>query len=309
MAISDKDALRRFDLLGAPFDGAATLGFPGSRYAPARIREALSWMTMRNENGYVYSLDTGGLLPAGPELITDVGDVAVVPHDLEATLTATTAAVAEIVANKRVPILLGGDDSLLYAGVKGLHDATSGSVGIIHFDAHLDLMDESVRQGRLSHSSGMRRSLELPRVRKENVIQVGLRHFNYPSSLAFIEQGGPAQITAVEFDRIGTEEAVTRMLAQVSGADHVYFNFDIDSIDPAHAPGAGAHEPGGLTSRQAIDAIKLLAPHVDAFAVTEVNPLKDLHDMTSNLAAYLCYYLAVFGAPKRADAGLARGSQ
>lgn len=303
MAPSTSSATRRFELIGAPFDGGATLGWPGSRYAPTRIRESLSWMTMRSEQGNVYSLDTGGLMPADGDLIVDRGDVAVIPHDLEATLAATTDAVATTVRASRTPILLGGDDCLFYAGVKGLHDAVDGTVGIVHFDAHLDLMDESVRQGRYSHSSGMRRSLELPRVRKEHTIQVGLRHFNYPSSLAFIEQGGPEQVTALEFDRIGVEAAMARVLDRVAGADYVYFNFDIDTIDPAYAPGAGAHEPGGITSREAIETIKLLAPHVDAFSVMEVNPLKDLHDMTSNLAAYLCYYFAVFGSSRAGASG------
>lgn len=298
MTLSPSPAPRQFELIGAPFDGGATLGWPGSRYAPARIRESLSWMTMRSEQGQVYSLDTGGLMHAAPDLIVDGGDAAVVPHDLDATLSATTESVAKSLRASRTPILLGGDDSLFYAGVKGLHDSVEGTIGVIHFDAHLDLMDASAKQGRFSHSSGMRRSLELPRVRKEHTIQVGLRHFNYPSSLDFIEQGGPEQITALEFDRIGVEAAVARVLERVSGADYVYFNFDIDAIDPAHAPGAGAHEPGGMTSREALESIKLLAPHIDAFSVMEVNPLKDLHDMTSNLAAYLCYYLAVFGSSR-----------
>lgn len=291
-------AIRQFDLIGAPYDGAATLGWPGARYAPAKIREALGWMTMRNEDGMIYSLDTGGLMAAGPDLLIDRGDVDVTPHDLMATLDVTAQAVADSVRAGRVPVLLGGDDCLLYAGVKGLHDAVEGSVAVIHFDAHLDLMDHNVRQGSYSQSSGMRRSLELDRVNPEHTIQLGLRHFNFPASLAFINEAGPAQITALEFDRIGIEAAVERILDRVSGADHVYFSFDIDVVDPAYAPGAGAHEPGGITSRQAIELVKALAPHCDGFGVTEVNPLKDLHDMTANLAAYLCYYFAVFGAGK-----------
>lgn len=292
------EGTRRFDLIGAPYDGAATLGWPGSRYAPAKIREALSWMTMRNENGMIYSLETGELMPAGPDLLADVGDVEVVPHDLMATLAVTSEAVASSVRSGRVPILLGGDDCLLYAGVKGLHDAVDGDVAVVHFDAHLDLLDHNVRQGSFSQSSGMRRSLELERVDSKHTIQLGLRHFNFPSSLAFIKSGGPAQITALEFDEIGVERAVERILERVSGADHVFFSFDVDAVDPAAAPGVGAHEPGGITSRDAIELVKRLAPHCDGFAVTEVNPLKDLHDMTSNLAAYLCYYFAVFGTEK-----------
>ncbi|HRN28491.1 MAG TPA: agmatinase family protein [Terrimesophilobacter sp.] len=287
--------MREFEIIGAPFDGAATLGWPGARYAPDRIRESLSWMLMRPENGSVYSLDTGGLIPASTELLTDGGDSPIIPHDVSASLGAISASVTEVVGRGRVPIVLGGDDSILYAAVRGLHDGTNGSVAVIHFDAHLDLQSENERQGRLSQSSGMRRSLELERVSGSHCIQVGLRHFNFPSSLSFIEEAGPAQITARDFIARGWENSVDIILERIKGADNVFFSFDIDAIDPAYAPGAGAHEPGGITSRDAIESVKALAPHCDGFAITEVNPLKDHHDMTSNLAAYLAYYFAVFG--------------
>jgi formiminoglutamase/agmatinase len=253
-------------------------------------------MTMRTEGGKVYSLDTGSLLDAGTDLIIDGGDAAIVPHDLTQTLDAVSSAVSDVVKRGRIPILLGGDDCFLFAGARGIHDAVDGTVGIVHFDAHLDLMDESERQGRFSHSSGMRRSLELERTSRDHTIQVGLRHFNYPSSLQFIEQDGPMQITALDFIENGWRSAVDRIIERISGVDHVFFSFDIDAIDPAYAPGAGAHEPGGITSRDAIEVVKALAPYCHGFAVTEVNPLKDHHDLTSNLAAYLCYYFAVFGS-------------
>ena len=70
----------------------------------------------------------------------------------------------------------------------------------------------------------------------------------------------------------------------------------VDTVDPAHAPGAGAHEPGGLTAAQAIESVRLLAPSCDAFAVTEVNPMKDLGDMTSTLAAYLVFHFVIAAA-------------
>ncbi|HEY8340253.1 MAG TPA: arginase family protein [Egibacteraceae bacterium] len=287
---------RRFDLWGVPFDGAATLGWPGSRYAPAEVRKALAWMKMRTEDGRVYSLDTGAVLDIGDDLLTDRGDAAVIASDLTASLDACSAAVADSVRAGRVPIVVGGDDSLLFACVRGFHDAVEGSVGVVHFDAHLDLMDSNVQQGRYSQSSGMRRSLELERVRAEHCIQVGLRHFNFPSSAEVVRAHDLAQITAVEYQRLGTEGAVARIRERIAGADHVFFSFDIDAVDPAHAPGAGAHEPGGLTSREALDCVRALAPHCGGFAITEVNPLKDVGGMTATLAAYLVYSFAVYGS-------------
>jgi agmatinase len=265
-------------LWGAPFDGGATLGWPGARYAPPRIRESLEWMWMRVQDGRIYDVDGERFIDVPEELVVDRGDVAVVPHDLIATIDACSNAVASSVRAGRVPIVIGGEDSLFYPVVRGLHDAVEGSVAVIHFDAHFDLMDESPRQGRFSHSSGMRRSLELDRVDPAASIQVGVRHFNYPQSREF------------------AVAVAAHILERVRAADHVVWSFDIDTIDPAHAPGAGAHEPGGLTTAQAIESVRLLAPRSDAFAVTEVNPMMDLGDMTSTLAAYLVFHFVIAAA-------------
>lgn len=288
--------MRRCDLWGVPFDGGATLGWPGSRYGPERVRRALGWITMRVQDGRVFDVDAGRLREVGPDLLVDRGDVEVVPHDLMATLEATSRAVGETVAAGRVPLVVGGDDSLLFAVVRGVHDATSGTVGVVHFDAHFDLMDENPRQGRYSHSSGMRRALELPRVRADASIQVGVRHYNFPASRAFAEEVGLEQLPAREVQRIGIEAVAARVRERARRADHVVWGFDVDVVDPAFAPGARAHEPGGLTAREALDAVELLAPACHAFFVAEVNPTTDVGDMTSTLAAYLVYRFAVAGA-------------
>ena len=287
--------MRGYDLWGAPFDGAATLGWPGSRYAPARIREALGWMRMRAQDGRVYSNDTGELHPFPADLLRDRGDAAVVPHDLMASLGACSDSVAETVRSGRAPIVLGGDDSLLYACLKGFHDGLAGTVGILHWDAHLDLLDESAAQGRYSQSSGMRRALELERVSAEHSIQVGVRNFNFPASRRFIEERGLEQLSAVVFHRLGIEAAAERIRRRLQGCDHVFWAFDIDVVDPSAAPGAGAHEPGGLTTRQVLDSVRLLAGLCEGMSIVEVNPLVDHRDMTSVLAANIAFAFAVYG--------------
>ncbi|HEX6208526.1 MAG TPA: arginase family protein, partial [Actinomycetota bacterium] len=224
--------LRVFDLWGVPFDGGATLGWPGARNGPDRVRRALSWMAMREEEGLVRAVDPGEDLPV-PE-VADRGDVDVVPHDLMATIDAVSDAVTGSVTASRVPIVVGGEDSLFFPSVRGLHDAVEGSVGVIHFDAHFDLLDENRRQGRFSHSSGMRRSLELERVAAGHCVQVGTRTFNFPSSAAFVEKIGLLQIPAVEVHEQGVTGTVERVLERVGGVDHVFWSLDIDVIDPAH---------------------------------------------------------------------------
>ena len=291
---------RGFDLWGVPFDGAATLGWPGSRYAPERVRAALKWMLMRPQNEQIYSIDTGRLHPFPNDLLRDRGDADVVAHDLTASLDACAAAVASSIADGRVPIVIGGDDSLLYACVKGFHDSHEGSVGILHFDAHLDVMDENRQQGRFSQSSGMRRALELPRVSAAHSIQVGVRNFNFPASFEFIQRIGHAELPATEFHELATTSAVERILARLDGCDHVWWAFDIDVVDPSAAPGAGAHEPGGLTSRQVLDCVQMLASRCEGLSIVEVNPLTDTRDMTSILAANLTFHFAIFGQESQA---------
>ena len=94
---------RAFDLWGAPFDGGATLGWPGARYAPPRIRESLEWMWMRVQDGRIYDVDGERFVDVPEELVVDRGDVAVVPHDLIATIDACSNAVASSVRAGRKP--------------------------------------------------------------------------------------------------------------------------------------------------------------------------------------------------------------
>jgi agmatinase len=287
---------RGFDLWGVPFDGEATLGWPGSRFAPAKVREAAKWISMRIQEGRIYSLETDSFIEVGENLFVDRGDVAVIPHDTQKTFDATTAAVQQSIANGRVPIVIGGDDSLLYPIARGVHDALPGRIGIIHFDAHLDLMDESAKQGRFSQSSGMRRALELDRISPTDCIQLCERHFNFPASGQFKHDQGLVHVSAREVSRLGPQATVARALQHVKDADHIYLSFDIDAIDPCYAPGAGAHEPGGISSAEALEMIELLAPHCAAMAITEVNPSTDVGNMTSTLAAYLAFTFAVYGS-------------
>ncbi len=279
--------------IGVPFDGAATLGWPGARYAPAEVRRQLGWMSMRVQEGAIYWIDEDRIVSFDPARLVDTGDAAVVPHDLMATLAAVRAKTRAETEAGRIPVVVGGDDSILFPAVAGFHDATAGSVGVVHFDAHLDLLDESHAQGRYSQSSGMRRALELPRVAARHSVQVGTRNFNFPSSKRFIDQVGLTELPAKAVARQGIGWALDRVTAVVRGADHVFVSVDMDVLDPAHAPGVGWHEPGGLTSRELLDLVVSLAPLAGGFALNEVNPMTDQRAQTSILAANLVFQFAV----------------
>lgn len=283
-------------LIGVPYDGAATLGWPGARYAPAEVRRHLGWMAMRVQEGAIYRIDDDRLVPFDPAQLVDAGDAAVVPHDLLATLHAARVKTREETAAGRIPVVVGGDDSILFPAVAGFHDAMPGTIAVVHFDAHLDLLDESPAQGRYSQSSGMRRALELPRVAARHSVQVGTRSFNFPSSKRFLDQVGLTELPARAVLRHGVEWTLARMREIVGGADHLFVAVDMDVLDPAHAPGVGWHEPGGLTSRELIDLVVSLAPLAGGFALNEVNPMTDQRAQTSILAANLVFQFAVAAA-------------
>jgi formiminoglutamase/agmatinase len=280
-------------LIGAPFDGAATLGWPGARYAPAEIRRHLGWMTMRAQEGLLYWIDEDRLVPFDPSRLVDAGDAAVVPHDLLATLHTVRGKTAQETRAGRIPVVVGGDDSILYPAVAGYHDAVAGTIALVHLDAHLDLLDESPGQGRYSQSSGMRRALELDRVLARHSVQVGTRNFNFPSSKRFIDAVGLTELPAKAVLRHGPDWTLERIRAVAGGADHVFVSVDMDVLDPAHAPGVGWHEPGGLTSRQLLDLVVALAPVTGGFALNEVNPMTDHRAQTAILAANVIFQFAV----------------
>ena len=204
-----KDTVVSF--IGVPYDGASTLGWPGSRYAPAEVRKHLAWMRMRVQDGRLYWVDEDRVVEWEAAQLHDAGDAAVVPHDLMASLAAARAKTAEETRAGRIPAVVGGDDSILFPAVAGFHDAVPGTVAVVHFDAHLDLMDDSPMQGRYSQSSGMRRALELPRVAARHSIQIGTRNFNFPSSKQFIDAVGLTEVPAKAVRRRGAAFTLERI--------------------------------------------------------------------------------------------------
>ncbi len=285
--------MKEFSFIGVPFDGAATLGRPGSRYAPDEIRRHLEWMKMRVEDRRIYWIDRDEIVPFDPGALHDVGDVPVVPHDLLATVAAIRDLVRSEAASGRVPLVVGGDDSVLFPAVAGIHDAVSGSVAVVHFDAHLDLLDRSDAQGSHSQSSGMRRALELERVDPRHCVQVGTRNFNFPSSKRFIDSIGLTELPAARVFSDGVTATLARISQIIEPAEHVVVSVDIDVLDPAFAPGVGGQEPGGFSTRLLLDLLLPLASRVAGFVLNEVNPMTDQGSQTTILAANLVFQFVV----------------
>jgi agmatinase len=290
LLIGKPDAPRRIALLGVPFDSATTIGRPGARYAPARIRTALSWNLNRVRDGAFYDVEAERIVHMDEYAVEDYGDSFIAGYDQLATLRNAQVAATEVLQSGAFPIVMGGDHEISIPLLQAFHDYHDGPLGIIYVDAHLDLVDENPRQGRFSGSSPVRRALEMGRFQPKNVVQVGVRGFNYPDQYEYIASQGIHHITASKVHTIGAQAAAERALEYASaGCKHVYLSFDMDALDYAFAPGTGADEAGGLNSAQILQFMRIVTPHVDAMDIVEVNPLVDQQDSTSGLAAQVIF--------------------
>ena len=188
---------------------------------------------------------------------------------------------------KYIPVLLGGDCSITWPQIKALHDSVKGKVGIVHFDGHLDLLDSTPIQGEFSHSSSIRRAIELlPRVDSRNVVQIGCRAYNYPDYYDYIVEKGITEISPRDFYRLGIEGTAKLTLERAARDTEVMFvTIDIDVLEGIYAPGSGANETGGFNTYELQELMKLLAPYTHSFNVTEVNPPFDLKNEFSSIAA------------------------
>lgn len=283
MAMSNKS----FGIIGFPWDGGASLGRPGARYAPQAIRQSAKWLQNRIYDNQIYDVEKRKLLDVSP--VIDYGDIDIVAYSTEATFQNAENSIKKILADGNFPFILGGDHSISYPGMKALHDYVGGNIAVIQFDAHLDLVDDSPVQGKFSQSSQMRRALELANISPENIVQIGVRSYNYPWYADYLQEQGIVQITAREVYHMSTAEVIERTLAACKGVDAIYLTFDIDVLDPAFAPGSGANEPGGLTSMQCFEILDGLYPHIAAMDIAEVNPLYDHQDVTVSIGAKLLF--------------------
>ena len=258
-------------ILGAPFD-MGTTNRPGARYGPRAIRAA------SNLGRTIHHLATG-VQPLRHLRVFDYGDAVVVPSSIERSHEAIREKVREVAQLGAIPFVLGGDHSITLPSVTAIADVLGqGNVGVIHFDAHADTAPDEWGN-LLGHGTPMRRLIEQGSVAGRNFVQVGLRGYWPPPDVVewMHEQGMRWHLMAEIEDRgfdIVLEDALTEAL---DGPDAIYISVDVDVLDPAFAPGTGTPEPGGLTSRELLGAIRRIvgAVRLVGLDIVEVSPAYD----------------------------------
>ena len=266
-------------IAGAPFDDGTTYR-PGARFGPRAIR------TANNNYGGFHSLQLGVDVFKVLDVV-DAGDAHVEPMWPERGYAMIYRKVRDLAGTGAVPIVLGGDHGITWPSATAIAEVNDPArIGMVHFDAHADT--GKVTGPIANHGSPMRKLIESGAIAGRNFVQVGLRGY-WPGekTLAWMREQGIRSHFITEIEEHGTEAVVDTAIDEaLDGADAVYLSVDIDVLDPAYAPGTGTAEPGGLSSRELLRAVRRIVQAVDlaAMDVVEVSPPFDHADLTSMAA-------------------------
>ncbi len=277
-------------LLGIPFDGAVSYR-PGPRFAPRDIRQHSVLVRPYNP---VLDVDPFRVLK-----VADIGDVDVDPLDVEQTFARVEEAVGRVLEAGAVPVCVGGDHSLSLPILRAVA-RRHGPVGMVHVDAHQDMWEEYFGH-RYFHGTPFRRAVEEGLLDPRRVVQVGIRGPVYAEDdFAFARAHGVRWVTADRIQREGLAPALDLVHSLRGGP--VYLSFDIDGVDPAFAPGTGTPEPGGLSSREALEVVRALAGlDLVGADLVEVSPPYDHAGITALLAAAVLFeVLSALAVTRRA---------
>ena len=268
-------------VIGAPFDGG-TSHRPGTRFGPQAIRLA-DYLPHDGSRPHL-ALDVDPLLELG---VVDVGDVEMPSGETETSLARLEAAVERIAGAGAVPVILGGDHTVALPDATGVARHVGwGRVSVLHFDAHADTGDTQF--GTLyGHGTPMRRLIESGAVRGDRFLQIGLRgYWPEPETLAWMAEQRMRSYEMTEVVDRGLDTCLTEAFGiATDDCDGVFLSVDVDVVDPGMAPGTGTPEPGGLTTRQLLDAVRRICMElpIAGIDVVEVSPPYDHAEVTAYL--------------------------
>jgi agmatinase len=269
-------------IIGAPYD-AGTSYRAGARFGPKMIRTTDYLPHDSSRPHLALRVD-----PLRELRVVDAGDIEMAGVEGNAPLGALENAVRVAAEAGAIPLVLGGDHTITWPDVTGVARAKGwGRVSVIHFDAHADT--GSIQFGSLiGHGLPMRRLIESGACRGDRFLQIGLRgYWPEPPTLEWMAKQGMRSYEMHEVVRRGLEAVLEEAFAiAVDDCDGVFVSVDLDVVDPGMAPGTGTPEPGGLTGRQLLDAVRRIAVELPVVGidVVEVAPAYDSSEITSFLA-------------------------
>ena len=269
-------------IVGAPFDGGTTHR-SGAKFGPQAIRGA-DYLPHDGSRPHL-ALRTDGLKDLK---VVDAGDLAMLCGDTEGALALLEKATELITRSGAIPVILGGDHTIAAGDVTGVARVKGwGRVSMIHFDAHADTGEDHF--GALhGHGTPMRRLIESGAVRGDRFLQLGLRgYWPEPATLAWMAERNMKSYEMTEIHHRGLTPVMDEAFGILTDeCEGVFLSVDIDVVDPGMAPGTGTPEPGGLTSRELLEAVRRICLELPIVGidVVEVAPAYDSSEITAYLA-------------------------
>ena len=267
--------------VGVPFD-IGTSNRSGARFGPRQIRAESAMIRP-------YNMATRAA-PFDSLSVADIGDIAINTFNLQKSMKIIESAYNKILSYNCKPLTLGGDHTIVLPILRAMKKKY-GSVGLIHVDAHADVNDTLFNE-KITHGTPFRRAVEEDLVDPHRVVQIGLRATGYSADDFDWPREKGFRIVQVEKC---WHKALTPLMAEMReqlGDGPVYVSFDIDSLDPAFAPGTGTPEIGGLTTVQGIEILRgCRGLDLIGGDLVEVSPPYDPSGNTALVAANLLFEL------------------
>jgi guanidinobutyrase len=234
-----------------------------------------------------YNMATGAA-PFEHLQVADIGDIAINTFDLKKTVDIITAAYDAILEHDCIPLTLGGDHTLTYPVLRAIA-RKHGPVALIHIDAHADINDEMFGE-KIAHGTPFRRAFDDGLLQNDKVFQIGLRGTGYsPDDFNWARKQGWTVVQAEECWGKSLKPLIDDVRSRIGDAP-TYLTYDIDSLDPAFAPGTGTVEIGGLTTWQALELVRGCAGlNLVGGDLVEVSPPYDPSGNTALIGANLLY--------------------
>jgi agmatinase len=217
-----------------------------------------------------------GVLP-----VFDVDCVNVVESNFEETNKNIYSKALSVLKDNVRPLFLGGDHSVTFPIVKAFSSVYPENPGVIIFDAHPDAENDFV-----THEDLLCALVNQNVIKKENIILVGTRNWD-KNEIDFIQKNKIKYFPMKEIMKDGIHEVSESIMSIAKKFSALYVSIDIDVLDPAFAPGTGYMEPGGLSTRELLFFLHRLKRmnNLKAYDVVEINPSKDINDITSKVGA------------------------
>ncbi|MBK9210663.1 MAG: agmatinase [Anaerolineales bacterium] len=277
-------------IMGVPYDSAVSYR-SGIRFGPRKIREMSLLLWGHNS--------TLNVTPLKELNVVDYGDVSVIPTSIEHTMAAITKMAGEIIETGTKLITLGGDHSIALPLLRA-HAKKHGPVSLVHIDAHIDTWESEFDAVPYSHGTPFRYALQEGLIRKDEYMQIGIRGpLSGANDYAEAKELGARTVTIHEVMEKGVKEILKEVHERMTGP--VYVTVDIDSADPAYAPGTGTPEVGGLSSYQLLQLVRgLHGLDLIGFDLVEVSPPFDHADITAILASNIVFeYLSLLAIKEK----------